>query len=65
MCGVEVLGPTIDSGDLIAIIHPNAHSSFRARLRLSNRSPGPTTSVLQYNEANRGVEDEQLHVRIQ
>ena len=42
--------PTIDSGDLIAVIHPSrVHiNSFEGgKLRLSNRHPGATSSTLQ------------------
>ena len=48
--------PTVDSGDLIAIIHPSqlhTNSFEGGKLRLSNKQPGATVSVLQcVNEAN-------------
>ncbi|EXJ78086.1 hypothetical protein A1O3_09247 [Capronia epimyces CBS 606.96] len=53
MCGDSHLPPARESGDLIAIIHPNPnpnpnqHAMFRGRLKLSNRLPGRTTSTLQ------------------
>ncbi|KEF63829.1 uncharacterized protein A1O9_01807 [Exophiala aquamarina CBS 119918] len=47
MCGDSHLPPAPESGDLIAIIHPNPQSTFRGRLRLSNRLPGATASSLQ------------------
>lgn len=47
MCGDSHLPAAPESGDLIAIIHPNPQSTFRGRLRLSNRLPGATASSLQ------------------
>ncbi|KIW22931.1 uncharacterized protein PV07_11176 [Cladophialophora immunda] len=47
MCGDSHLPPAPESGDLIAVIHPNPQSSFRGRLKLSNRAPGATTTTLQ------------------
>ncbi|KIX01620.1 uncharacterized protein Z518_09346 [Rhinocladiella mackenziei CBS 650.93] len=47
MCGDSHLPPAPESGDLIAIIHPNSQSTFRGRLKLSNRMPGATSSSLQ------------------
>ncbi|KIV84986.1 hypothetical protein PV11_00729 [Exophiala sideris] len=44
MCGDSHLPPAPESGDLVAIIHSNPQSMFRGRLRLSNRTPGATTS---------------------
>lgn len=71
MCGDSHLPAAPESGDLIAIIHPNPQSSFRGRLRLSNRLPGPTTSSLQcdntvdLNDLCGGNSNESLSVRIQ
>ncbi|EHY59604.1 hypothetical protein HRR83_001124 [Exophiala dermatitidis] len=53
MCGDSHLPPAPESGDLIAIIHPyTRQSTFQARLRLSNRFPGATTSTLTVQDAN-------------
>lgn len=67
MCGDSHLPPAPESGDLIAIIHPNPQSTFRGRLKLSNRMPGATTSSLHCE--SHGVDpacaEAMLHVRIQ
>jgi hypothetical protein len=47
MCGDSHLPAAPESGDLVAVIHPNSHSTFRGRLKLSNRLPGATASSLQ------------------
>ena len=47
MCGDSHLPAAPESGDLVAIIHPNPTSTFRGRLQLSNRLPGATSSSLQ------------------
>ncbi|KAI1618365.1 hypothetical protein EDD37DRAFT_263501 [Exophiala viscosa] len=44
MCGDSHLPPAPESGDLVAIIHSTSQSTFHGRLRLSNRTPGATTS---------------------
>nr|KAK5448246.1 hypothetical protein LTR18_001334 [Exophiala xenobiotica] len=54
MCGDSNLPPAPESGDLVAVIHAHAHSqsqsAFRGRLRLSNRTPGATTSSFECAE---------------
>lgn len=70
MCGDSHLPPAPESGDLIAIIHPyTRQSTFQARLRLSNRFPGATTSTLTVQDANSVGNsigrDPLLNVRIQ
>lgn len=70
MCGDSHLPPAPESGDLIAIIHPNPQSTFRGRLRLSNRLPGATASSLQcetvdFDHLGNGSRQELLSVRIQ
>ncbi|OAL35218.1 hypothetical protein AYO20_05472 [Fonsecaea nubica] len=67
MCGDSHLPPAPESGDLIAIIHPNPQSSFRGRLKLSNRAPGATTTTLQCAASNASElcgPDALLNVRI-
>ncbi|EXJ88468.1 hypothetical protein A1O1_05398 [Capronia coronata CBS 617.96] len=91
MCGDSHLPPARESGDLIAVIHPTElqslerdpspnetqrSSTFRGRLRLSNRRPGATISTLQCesdgesdsdphdNGYGDGFGDRRLHVRI-
>ena len=44
MCGDSHLPAALESGDLVANIHSRFQSTFRGRLRLSNRTPGATTS---------------------
>lgn len=70
MCGDSHLPAAPESGDLIAVIHPNPQSSFRGRLRLSNRLPGATASSLQcdtvdLNDLCNGSSGGSLSVRIQ
>jgi hypothetical protein len=55
MCGDSHLPPAPESGDLIAVIHPNSHSAFCARLKLSNRMPGATVSTLQCKDSMANV----------
>ncbi|EXJ73944.1 uncharacterized protein A1O5_02238 [Cladophialophora psammophila CBS 110553] len=66
MCGDSHLPPAPESGDLIAIIHPNPQSSFRGRLRLSNHAPGATSTTLQCasKEPNECGLNSVLNVRI-
>ncbi|KAL2444444.1 hypothetical protein ABEF95_016817 [Exophiala dermatitidis] len=68
MCGDSHLPPAPESGDLIAIIHPyTRQSTFQARLRLSNRFPGATTSTLTVQggvDASARGQDPLLNVRI-
>ena len=56
MCGdPHSRTPTVDSGDLIAIIHPAASLSeafFGGRLHLSNRHAGVTVSTLSCREGS-------------
>lgn len=56
MCGdPNSRTPTIDSGDLIAIIHPSSAYSCSfggGRLHLSNKCAGTTVSNLSYREAS-------------
>jgi len=71
MCGDSNLPAAPESGDLIAIIHPDPQSTFRGRLRLSNRLPGATASSLQCEAVDSGdlcdggSSQELLSVRIQ
>ncbi|KIW56427.1 hypothetical protein PV05_05091 [Exophiala xenobiotica] len=54
MCGDSHLPPAPESGDLVAVIHAHSpspsQSAFRGRLRLSNRTPGATTSSFECAE---------------
>ncbi|KIW19663.1 hypothetical protein PV08_00237 [Exophiala spinifera] len=62
MCGDSHLPPAPESGDLVAVIHPNSHShlhpqtAFRGRIRLSNKTPGATTSTFEDNTCNESGE---------
>ncbi|KAK5273873.1 hypothetical protein LTR99_000872 [Exophiala xenobiotica] len=73
MCGDSHLPPAPESGDLVAVIHAHAHSqsqsAFRGRLRLSNRTPGATTSSFECAEDSNVCDDDRrgsssLNVRI-
>ena len=56
MCGDQYSRtPTVDSGDLVAILHPSSTYSstfFGGRLHLSNRTSGATISTLSCREGS-------------
>ncbi|KAJ9610442.1 hypothetical protein H2200_005219 [Cladophialophora chaetospira] len=66
MCGDSHLPAAPESADRVAIIHPSSESSFRGRLRLSNRAEGATTTTLQCVDEWTGIcaANARLNVRI-